>query len=60
MIESVRCGLVFQLKDAVGAKTIEAIEQRWLTKAYDRLSGLRSLVLLGPDPLGMSHACWRL
>jgi selenocysteine lyase/cysteine desulfurase len=47
IIESVRAGLVFQLKQAVGAETIRAAEERFLTRAVSRWGEEPSIEILG-------------
>jgi len=54
IVESIRAGLVFQLKDAVGHEEIERREQQFIEKAIDRWSSHPNLEILGnPD-------AWRL
>ncbi|KAA8497835.1 putative cysteine desulfurase [Porphyridium purpureum] len=48
IIESIRCGLVFQLKDAVGARNIEEAEEHFLQRAFDRWKKVPNLHMLGP------------
>jgi len=47
IIESIRAGLVFQLKDAVGAPTIERLEKDMVTKAIKRWSKNPNIFILG-------------
>jgi selenocysteine lyase/cysteine desulfurase len=47
IIEAVRAGLVFQLKEAVGAATIRAREERFLRRAVDAWSAEPSIEILG-------------
>ena len=47
IIESIRAGMVFQLKDAVGAPTIERLEQDMVTKAIKRWSQNPNIFILG-------------
>jgi selenocysteine lyase/cysteine desulfurase len=47
IIESVRAGLVFQLKQAVGVETIRAAEERFLTRAVARWAQEPSIEILG-------------
>lgn len=47
IIESIRAGLVFQLKDAVGADTIELTEEQFLSKAIQTWGKIPSIELLG-------------
>jgi selenocysteine lyase/cysteine desulfurase len=47
IIESVRAGLVFQLKQAVGLETIRAAEERFLTRAVARWAQEPSIEILG-------------
>ena len=49
IIESIRAGLVFQLKDQVGAKTIEALEHQWINTAMQRLSKQPNIQLLAGE-----------
>jgi selenocysteine lyase/cysteine desulfurase len=54
IVESIRAGLVFQLKEAVGHETIEARERAFIERAIDRWSDHPNLQILGnPD-------AWRL
>jgi selenocysteine lyase/cysteine desulfurase len=47
IIESIRAGLVFQLKDAVGIETIRAAEARLLSRAVDAWRAEPSIEILG-------------
>src|SRR4029077_4897557 len=47
IIEAVRAGLVFQLKEAVGVETIRAHEERLLTRAVEAWRGEPSIEILG-------------
>jgi selenocysteine lyase/cysteine desulfurase len=47
IIESVRAGLVFQLKQAVGVETIREAEERFLTRAVSRWAEEPSIEILG-------------
>ncbi len=47
IIESVRAGLVFQLKDAVGVETIRAAEERFLSRAVSVWRDEPSIEILG-------------
>lgn len=47
IIESVRAGLVFQLKEAVGVETIRALEDRFLQRAVEAWSAQERLEILG-------------
>ncbi len=50
IVESIRAGLVFKLKETVGADTIKAIERRLTRAAIDRLSQHPNIEILGnPD-----------
>lgn len=50
IIESIRAGLVFQLKDAVGVDTIRAIEDDFLARAMERWRAHPNIQVLGnPD-----------
>ena len=50
IIEAVRAGLVFQLKDAVGVETIRAAEERFLERAMRIWSAEPAIEVLGnPD-----------
>ena len=54
IIESIRAGLVFQLKDAVGAETLEAKEQSFIRRAIDDWSDNPNIAILG------NQKAWRL
>ncbi|RRJ84812.1 aminotransferase class V-fold PLP-dependent enzyme [Aestuariirhabdus litorea] len=47
IVESIRAGLVFQLKDAVGADTIEALEHQWVSRALGRWTQHPAIEVLG-------------
>lgn len=47
IIESIRAGLVFQLKDAVGVPTIRAQEERYWRRAIERWSQNPAIEVLG-------------
>ncbi len=47
IIESIRAGLVFQLKDAVGAETIRRTEEDFIQRALERWSEAPGLEVLG-------------
>ncbi len=47
IVESIRAGLVFQLKEAVGAERIEECEHRLIRRAIDRWERSDSLRILG-------------
>ena len=47
IIGSIRAGLVFQLKDAVGHQIIEKREDELVNKFFERLSKIDSLIILG-------------
>jgi len=47
IVESIRAGMVFQLKDAVGAETIEQIEHDMVTQAISRWSKHPNIHILG-------------
>jgi selenocysteine lyase/cysteine desulfurase/CRP-like cAMP-binding protein len=50
IIESIRCGLVFQLKEQVGADTIEAMEQAWVERAMTTWTANPAIRIVGnPD-----------
>ncbi len=54
IVESIRAGLVFQLKEAVGAHTIGALEEHHVRRAVNRWSASPNIRILGnPD-------AWRL
>jgi selenocysteine lyase/cysteine desulfurase len=50
IIESIRAGLAFQLKDKVGAKVIEEREELFIRRAIDRLQRNKNIFILG-NPL---------
>lgn len=54
IVESIRAGLVFQLKEAVGHETIEARERDFIERAIDRWSDHPNLQILG------NPEAWRL
>ncbi|AOS98082.1 putative cysteine desulfurase [Microbulbifer aggregans] len=47
IVESVRAGLAFQLKDAVGADEIERREAEWLRRAFARWAANPNIDILG-------------
>ncbi|MFV8783668.1 aminotransferase class V-fold PLP-dependent enzyme [Microbulbifer sp. SA54] len=47
IVESVRAGMVFALKDAVGAEEIEAREDAWLARAFSRWANNPNIDILG-------------
>lgn len=47
IVESIRAGIVFDLKDRVGTDTIHALEQQHLAKAFKRWSQNDSIEVLG-------------
>jgi len=47
IVESIRAGMVFQLKDAVGAKVIEELEHDMVTRAIKRWSNNPAIHILG-------------
>jgi selenocysteine lyase/cysteine desulfurase len=50
IVEAIRAGMVFQLKDAVGAELIRQREHSFITRAIQRLSKHENIVILGnPD-----------
>jgi selenocysteine lyase/cysteine desulfurase len=51
IIESIRAGLVFQLKDAVGAETIRRTEEDFIERALERWSATPGLEILGSHEL---------
>ena len=54
IVESIRAGLVFQLKEAVGTETIRSREHRFIRRAIERWQATPNLRILGnPD-------AWRL
>jgi selenocysteine lyase/cysteine desulfurase len=54
IVESIRAGLVFQLKEAVGCEVIRAREHDFVRRAIERWEGNENLHILG------SHSLWRL
>ncbi len=54
IIESIRCGLVFQLKEAVGAEAIREREVDFINRAISSWSANPNVVILG------NKAAWRL
>lgn len=54
IIESIRAGLVFQLKEAVGAETIRARESHFIHRAIESWAKNPNIRVLG------SHTAWRL
>jgi selenocysteine lyase/cysteine desulfurase len=51
VIQIMKAGLVFLIKDAVGTETIEAREHELLQRAFERWGGNRRIEILGnPDP----------
>ncbi len=54
IIESIRAGLVFQLKDAVGVETIRACEEDFIRRAIASWSANPHIVILG------NRDAWRL
>lgn len=54
IVGAIRAGLVFQLKEAVGAEAIQEREHRFIRTAIDRWSGNPNLRVLG------NHDAWRL
>jgi len=54
ILGSIRAGLVFQLKEAVGAETIESRERAFITRAIDAWRSDPNLLILGNPDL------WRL
>ena len=54
IVESIRAGLVFQLKEAVGADVIRALEERHIRRAIDRWSKNPNIRVLG------NQDAWRL
>jgi selenocysteine lyase/cysteine desulfurase len=54
ILESIRAGLVFQLKEAVGHETISAREESFVTRAIQSWSGNPNIRVLG------NQAAWRL
>jgi len=51
IVESIRCGMVFQLKDAVGHKYIEQREHDLLARAFSRWKDCENLWILGPNDI---------
>ena len=49
IVESIRAGLVFQLKESVGAETIEALEHGFIRRAIESWSENPNLRILGND-----------
>ena len=47
IVGSIRCGLVFQLKQAVGVETIASREKQFVTRAIERWSSHENLFVLG-------------
>ncbi|WP_066964759.1 aminotransferase class V-fold PLP-dependent enzyme [Microbulbifer sp. Q7] len=47
IVESVRAGMAFALKDQVGADTIEAREAAWIARAFARWSTNENIEILG-------------
>jgi len=47
IIESIRAGLAFQLKDKVGSKTIEEREEHFIRRAIKRLESNKNIYILG-------------
>ncbi len=47
IVEAIRAGLVFQLKDAVGAERIEALEHDYVSRALARWSESSNIDILG-------------
>lgn len=54
IVESIRAGLVFQLKEAVGHETIERLERDFISRAIDRWADHPNIEILG------NHDAWRL
>ncbi|MCK6551917.1 aminotransferase class V-fold PLP-dependent enzyme [Myxococcota bacterium] len=54
IIESIRAGLVFQLKEAVGSETIRALEESFIHRAIDSWSKAPNMRILG------NRSAWRL
>jgi len=54
IIESIRAGLVFQLKEAVGHEAIQSHEKAFIQKAIDTWCAHPNLTILG------NHKAWRL
>jgi selenocysteine lyase/cysteine desulfurase len=56
IVESIRAGAVFSLKDQIGAERIESIEQNLVLRALDHLKKVQEIEVLGPvtqDRLGI-------
>ena len=51
IIQDIRTGLVYQLREQVGTETITRIEEQIKQRAYDRLSQIENLYLLGNNTL---------
>jgi len=47
IIESIRAGLVFQLKDAVGVPAIQALEVKFLSRAFEAFAAEPNIEVLG-------------
>ncbi len=47
IVESIRAGMAFKLKDAVGAKTIEEIESKYIKEAIDTFKKHPNIYVLG-------------
>ena len=47
IVESIRAGLVFSLKDTVGAQEIESREHQWLQRAFARWGNNPNIEILG-------------
>lgn len=47
IVESIRAGLVFQLKDAVGSERIRLLEEGFISRAIDSWSGNEAIEILG-------------
>lgn len=47
IVEAIRTGLVFQVRDTVGIETIEKIEQNYITRAINMLSDYPNIEILG-------------
>ena len=48
IVESIRAGLVFALKDRVGSARIAELEHRFIQRAFARLDGCSNVEILGP------------
>lgn len=46
-VESIRAGLVFEIQSAIGTKTIERLESRFIKTAISKLSELENFTILG-------------